>query len=220
MTTTSREIQTSMVMPVEIRPTTRHTYLKAAQVLSRAFVDDPVTVAVYNNISADRRIKALVVDFTAEELECIRRGCPVQANNGSKTLGAAVIYPPGAYPLPVLDQWVLLLKSIWGNGFYDIASWMMWLNEVDKLHPAEPHYYLEYIGVEPECQGMGVGSAILQHLCDSADAQDVGCYLENANPINTALYQRYGFQIMHKKEIIGIPTWFMWRPAGRYRRSQ
>jgi GNAT superfamily N-acetyltransferase len=106
---------------------------------------------------------------------------------------------------------VLLLKSIWGNGFYDISGWMQWLYEVDKLHPSKPHYYLEYIGVEPEYQRKGVGSAILQHLCETADKKQVGCYLENANPINTPYYQRFGFQITHQKEIIGIPTWFMWR---------
>jgi hypothetical protein len=41
----------------------------------------------------------------------------------------------------------------------------------------------------------------------------VGCYLENANPRNTSFYQRFGFQIVSEKEIIGLPAWFMWRPA-------
>jgi GNAT superfamily N-acetyltransferase len=202
-----------MVMPIEIQPTTQHTYRQAAQVLSRAFVYEPVSVAVYHDFSVERRIKALMVDFTAEVMECVRRGSPVQANAGNKILGAAVIYPPGAYPLPAFVQWRLLLKSIWGNGFYDIGGWIKWLNEVDKMHPSEPHYYLEYIGVEPEYQGMGVGSAILKHLCDRADAEGSGCYLENANPVNTVYYQRFGFQVTHEKAIIGLPTWFMWRPA-------
>jgi GNAT superfamily N-acetyltransferase len=213
MTTTSRVVQSSLVKPIEIRPITRQTYRQVALVLSRAFVDDLVTEAMYKNFTADRRIKALMVDFTAEVLECVRRGFPVQANDGEKILGAAVIYPPEAYPLPVLDQWLLLLKSIWGNGFYDIPAWIKWLNEVDKQHPTEPHYYLEYIGVEPEYQGQGVGSAILQHLCDTADSEGVGCYLENTNPTNIPVYEHFRFQIIHEKEIIGIPTWFMWRPV-------
>lgn len=211
MTTPSREIQTSSDMAVKIRSTTQQTYHQSAQVLSRAFVDDPVTVAVFKNFSADQRIKALMVDFSAEVLECVRKGYPVEANAGDAVLGSAIIYPPGAYPLPVVDQWLLLLKSIWGNGLYDIGSWMKWLKEVDKLRPTEPHYYLEYIGVEPNCQGRGVGSAILKHLCDKADKEGVGGYLENANPVNTAYYQRFGFEIMHEEEIIGIPAWFMWR---------
>jgi GNAT superfamily N-acetyltransferase len=212
MTTTSGEVQSNLVMPIEIRPITRQSYRRAAQVLSRAFVDDPVTVAVYSKFSVERRIRALVVDFTAELLESVRRGCPIQANDSEGTLGAAVIYPPGAYPLPKFDQWLLLLKSVWGNGFYDIGGWMKWLKEVDKLHPTEPHYYLEYIGVEPDYQGKGVGSVLLKYLCDKADDEGVGCYLENANPINTGYYLRFGFQIINEKDVIGIPTWFMWRP--------
>lgn len=203
-------------MQREILPTTRQSYDQAAQVLAWAFVDDPVTVACFRNFSPDRRISALIVDFSAELLVCIRRGYPIQVNEGGRVIASAVIYPPGAYPLPVLDQWMLLIKSILGNGFYDISPWMHWLAEVDQLHPKEAHYYLEYLGVEPEQQGKAVGSAILQHLVDTADEEHVGCYLENANPRNIPFYQRFGFQIVSEKEIIGIPSWFMWRsPVNR-----
>jgi ribosomal protein S18 acetylase RimI-like enzyme len=199
-------------MQKEVLPTTRQSYRQAAQVLGRAFVDDPVSVAVYRNFSPDRRVRALTVDFTAEVLLCVRKGYPLQVNGDGKVNAAAVVYPPGAYPLPVSDQWMLLIKSILGNGFYDIRGWMQWLEEVDKIHPNEPHYYLEYLGVEPELQGKGLGSTILQQLVSKADEERVGCYLENANPRNTSFYQRFGFQIITEKEIIGIPSWFMWRP--------
>src|SRR4030066_1498953 len=46
------------VLPKEIQPTTRQSYRQAAQVLGRAFVDDPVSVAVYRNFSPDRRVGA------------------------------------------------------------------------------------------------------------------------------------------------------------------
>lgn len=197
---------------MEVLPTTRQTYRLAAQVLGRAFVDDPVTKACYRNSSPDSRIKALIVDFTADELVCLRRGYPLQVNEDGKVVAAALIYPPGAYPLPVLDQWLPLIKSILGNGIYDISPWLRWLNAVDKLHPTEPHYYLEYLGVEPEQQGKAIGSTILRHLIDKADEDHVGCYLENANRRNIPFYQRFGFEIMYEREIIGVPAWLMWRP--------
>ncbi len=201
-------------MQKEVLPTTRQTYHQAAQVLARAFVDDPVSVACFRNFSPDRRVSALIVDFTAELLVCVRRGYPVQVNEDGKVIATAVIYPPGAYPLPVLDQWRLLIKSFLGNGFYDMKPWIRWLDEVDKLHPKEAHYYLEYLGVEPRQQGKANGSAILRHLVNKADEEHVGCYLENANLRNVPFYQRFGFQIMSEKEIIGILSWFMWRPPG------
>jgi ribosomal protein S18 acetylase RimI-like enzyme len=30
-------------------------------------------------------------------------------------------------------------------------------------HPAEPHWYLPLIGIDPACQGQGHGSALLRH---------------------------------------------------------
>ena len=207
-------IEINLVIQTEVLPTTRQSYYQAARVLARAFVDDPVSVACFRNFSPDRRVSALIVDFTAELSVCVRRGYPIQVNEDGKVIAVAVIYPPGAYPLPVLDQWLLLIKSILGNGFYDVSPWMRWLAEVDQLHPKEAHYYLEYLGVEPEQHGKAVGSTILRHLINKADEKHVGCYLENANLRNVPFYQRFGFQIVSEKEIIGVPTWFMWRPPG------
>jgi ribosomal protein S18 acetylase RimI-like enzyme len=201
------------MMPLTTHPITIHSYRQAAEVLARAFVDDPVTVAVYRNFNPERRLRALRVDFTAELLECVHRGRPLQMEEDGRVVAAAVVYPPRTYPLPVLIQWLLLAKSIWGNGFYDIVGWMRWLEEVDKYRPSEPHYYLEYLGVEPDQQGKAVGSALVRSLTRIVDDTRVGCYLENANPRNNRFYQRLGFQIINEKEIIGVPTWFMWRPA-------
>jgi hypothetical protein len=102
-------------------------------------VDDPVSVAVYRNFSPEKRVRALTVDFLAEVRLCVRKGYPLQVNGDGKVTAAAVIYPPGAYPLTVSDQWMLLIRSIVGNGFYDIRGWSKWLEEVEKVHPKEPH---------------------------------------------------------------------------------
>jgi GNAT superfamily N-acetyltransferase len=197
----------------KVQPTTRHSYRQAAQVLGRAFADEPVSVEVLKKFTPEKRIQALTNDFSDEILLCIRKGCPVQVNGNGTVVAAAVIYPPGAYPLPGFHQWMLLVKSYVKNGFYDIRGWMKWLEEADKMHPSEPHYYLEYVGVEPEHQRKGLGTAIVQHMVDKADELNVGCYLENANPYNLPFYQRFGFQVISEKEVIGIPAWFMWRAS-------
>jgi ribosomal protein S18 acetylase RimI-like enzyme len=197
-----------------IKPITRQTCDQAVQVLGQAFMTDPVSMAVYHNLSADRMLQALVNDFQAEFRLSERRGCPILAQEGDQVLGAAMIYPPGGYPLPVLDQWRLLISSVIKNGLYDVRAWIRWLDEVERFHPTEPHYYLAYIGVHPGFQGQGVGSAMLKHLMGMADAALVGCYLENANPRNLPFYQRSGFQVSKELEIIGLKTWLMWRPPG------
>jgi GNAT superfamily N-acetyltransferase len=197
----------------EVFSTTHQTYRQAAKVLGRAFADEPVSAMVYRKYSRQGRIKALTYDFTVEMEVCLRKGCPLQFNEDSKVVAAATVYPPGAWPLPHLDQWQILLKSIIENGFYEVRTWMRWLEEVDRLHPREPHYYLEYLGVEPDRQGKGYGSALLRNLTAKADQEQMGCYLETASPASVPLYQRFNFQTILQKEIIGLPAWLMWRPA-------
>lgn len=206
-------------MPGQIKPITHQTYRQAAKVLGQAFVDEPVSKIIYRSFTAERRAKALTVDFSAELVVCLRKGYPIQLNDDGKVVAAALVYPPGTYPLGVIDQWGFLVKSVLGNGWYDFQSWVEWLNETDKLHPTEAHYYLEYIGVDPGFQGKGCGSAIMEHLLAKADEENVGCYLENANLLNISFYQRFGFEIIQEKVIIGIPAWFMWRKPFQYDKS-
>lgn len=72
------------------------------------------------------------------------------------------------------------------------------------LHPASPHLRLRHvamigISVEPASQGQGVGTAIMQGLCDFADRWmqvlriDLEVYTDNVRAI--ALYRKFGFQI-------------------------
>jgi GNAT superfamily N-acetyltransferase len=198
-------------MTLHIAPTTRQDCQQAAKVLGRAFADEPVSLAVYHKFSPEKRVRALSVDFSAELKVCLRKGCPVHIEREGQVAAAAIIYPPGTYPLPWYDQWMFLFKSVWGNGWYDVRKWLRWLEEVDTLHPTEAHYYLEYIGVDPHLQGMGLGSYIMDDLVSKADQAGVGCYLENASPRNLPFYTRFGFQVVKEKEIIGFTTWFMWR---------
>lgn len=192
--------------------TERETWHQAAQVLGRAFLDEPVSQWIYRGLSPEKCLKNLVADFTGELSVAIRRGEPVHVNQNGKIAAAALIYPPGAYPLKGLDELRLLFWTIWGHSPYDLKAWMSWLEETEKQHPREPHYYLEYIGVEPSLQGNGLGSDILRHLTSEADKAQAGCYLETATRKNLPLYQRFGFQIIGEDEIIGLPAWFMWRP--------
>jgi GNAT superfamily N-acetyltransferase len=200
---------------MKVLPISRQDFRQAVQLLSRAFVNDPVSIAVYRNFSPSRRINALEVDFSAELQLCLRRGSPLQVSEAGRMVAAAIIYPPGGFPFPLTDQWMLLVKSILGNGWYNLGAWIKWLGETDHLHPKVSHYYLEYIGVIPDEQGKGYGTCVLEYLASQADERGVGCYLENANPRNVPFYKQCGYQIMAEKQVIGLPAWFMWRPPSR-----
>jgi GNAT superfamily N-acetyltransferase len=198
-------------MPGDIRPITDQSYPQAAHVLATAFVNDPVTQVCFKGFTPEQRVRALTTDFTNELKVCLRRGYPVQLVEDGVTKAVAVIYPPGTYPYPQVDLWKIMLKSALASGLQNVRSWMGWMNGIDAYHPKEAHYYLEYLGVAPECQGQGYGSLLLRHMTAKADELGVGCYLENALLRNVPFYQRAGFTQVREEEIIGIHAWLMWR---------
>ncbi len=197
----------------DVLPVTQKSFGEAARVLAWAFLDEPVSLAIYKGFGPEKRLRNLTADFASEMEVCLRCGNPLQVCEDGKVVAAAVIYQPGAYPLSWIEQTRILIKSILGHDFYDIRPSLKWLAEIDKIHPQEAHYYLEYLGAAPEYQGRGLGSAILHSLTAKADEENKGCYLETASPRNVPLYQRHGFTVIAEKSIIGLKAWFMWRPA-------
>jgi ribosomal protein S18 acetylase RimI-like enzyme len=86
-------------------------------------------------------------------------------------------------------------------------------NTMDKVHPKDRHYYLQFIGVDPEHQGQGLGSALMQPVLDRCDQEGCGAYLENTKEANLSFYQRHGFKVTSKLDLgQGTPPlWLMWR---------
>lgn len=80
--------------------------------------------------------------------------------------------------------------------------------------PAEPHWHLAFIGVDPIWIGNGLGAALLDHALERIDAEGGLAYLESTNPRNLTLYQRHGFEVVREIRVGSAPTMFpMRRPA-------
>ena len=199
-------------MKIAALPVDGASHEEAAAVLGRAFRDDPIVLAILEGIPPDTRVTRLTMAFASVLRACAPKGMPVHVREENGVTGVAIAHPPGAYPLPIPVQLGILLKTAARTGFYGLGRWLMWLSRIDKQHPKSPHYYLEFIGVDPAWQGNGLGSSILHHLVSKADQDRVGCFLETGNPRNVPLYQRFGFQTVAEEEIIGVHAWFMWRP--------
>ena len=89
------------------------------------------------------------------------------------------------------------------------------LTAVDKVHPAEPHWYLALLGTDPAVQGRGVGSALLAPAMQQADAEGVSCYLETQKEANIAYYRRFGFEETERltPDPAGPPLFTLTRPV-------
>jgi hypothetical protein len=62
-------------------------------------------------------------------------------------------------------------------------------------HPAEPHFYLGFVGASLGQQGRGIGSTLLKSGMTAFDRQGAIAYLESCNIKNNPLYERHGFEV-------------------------
>lgn len=82
-------------------------------------------------------------------------------------------------------------------------------------HPAEPHWYLQFVGVVPEQVGRGTGTALLEHRLARIDADHTPAYLESSLERNLPLYERLGFVVTEEVRLGpgAPPEWLMRRGA-------
>lgn len=66
---------------------------------------------------------------------------------------------------------------------------------IEHAHPPEPYFYLAFVGVAPRFQGAGLGTALLENTLARVDAAGMPAFLENSNPRNVKLYERFGFRV-------------------------
>ena len=98
-------------------------------------------------------------------------------------------------------------------GFRKLLAYDEMAVKLHHQHAPRPHWYLSAIGVEPEFQGHGIGSAVMQPILARADAAGLDCYLETHRESNVRLYEKHGFAICQRAEVPGHPhpVWAMLR---------
>ena len=82
------------------------------------------------------------------------------------------------------------------------------------IHPAgRAHEYLWMIGVAPERQGEGLGTALVRSVLDRCDREGLPAYLEASNAHSRRLYERLGFDLTGRPLDLpdGPRMWPMWR---------
>ena len=120
----------------------------------------------------------------------------------SEYTGAALWLPPGVHP----DEGALgeLMKSTASAAAREEGPAIFEL--MRRYHPAEPHWYLPLIGVDPAHKGKGHGDALMRYALERCDRDQVPAYLESTNPRNISLYQRHGFKAVGTIQAGSSPT--------------
>jgi ribosomal protein S18 acetylase RimI-like enzyme len=118
--------------------------------------------------------------------------------------GAALWLPPGVQP----DEEAVI--ALFQRTMAEAAREHIFVvfEQMGSYHPAEPHWYLPLIGVDPAHQGRGYGSALLRHALTVCDRDGTPAYLESTSPESIPLYERHGFEVLGTIQVGASPPIF------------
>ena len=115
----------------------------------------------------------------------------VEAGTGGAS-GAAMWTPPDRDVLDVacIEALLALMDGILGD---EALPRLSELARSGAYRPTEPHFYLGVLGIDPACQGKGLGAALVAPVLDACDQGGFVAHLESSNPRNLGFYERLGF---------------------------
>jgi ribosomal protein S18 acetylase RimI-like enzyme len=174
------------------------------KVLAEAFFDDPVLGWL---MPEDNKRLGRLRRYFGIELRhlALARG---RVWTTSDLAGAALSLPPGRWRSPLS----VTLRE--GSAFGLRVSRAARLGAaIEWRHLRGPHYYVRDIGVLPNMQGRGLGSALMRPTLERCDRESLPAYIEASSERSAALYERLGFQHTRELRVGGSPPlWLMLRP--------
>jgi ribosomal protein S18 acetylase RimI-like enzyme len=192
-----------------IRKATQADREVAAATIAAAFLDDPVCRWLIPN--EDRRREIFEPMFRLYVDAYLTHGETYLTADGT---GVAVWLPPSTQLLTPEGEeaFVGAMVEIVGSDVERVFK----LEETFAIHhPKVPHYYLQFLAVEPALHSRGIGSALLRQGLERSDAEGTPVYFESTSHRNRALYERHGFVC---QKVFSLPDGgpelsCMWRDA-------
>ncbi len=177
--------------------------------IGRAFFDDPIAVHLFPDESARRARFGAFAELAMDQF--VGAGATWVDDD---VHGAAIWQAPSPPPLDPWRQARLALRLLWiARARFSRA---VRLGEAIEEHRFEqPHWYLAILGTEPEAQGRGIGSALMEPILSRCDEKGTPAYLESSKESNIPFYQRHGFEVTREIRIPDGPrVWPMVRRPG------
>jgi len=187
----------------------------AAQVISQAFINDPL-ISFMLPIKRTR-IKTLYKFFRAYGEVNIKNNRGY--GSGEPLQGIAYWKSPNQDNVSIsvksLSLFLPLLLTFYPIGYFRAKAILQQIDSLHKKYTDEPHYYLDNIGIIPDAQGKGIASKLIRPILEMADSQNVISYTDTVTHTNVALYEHFGFQCVEQSPIAntGITVWALRRPS-------
>jgi GNAT superfamily N-acetyltransferase len=193
----------TMSAGITVRLATHHDLERAASTLGDAFADyswTRHTVAADDHRARMRQIQELFlsrVSLDHGRVWVTDRCKAVAVWSLPDTMGKADL---GAI-MPALAELAGDRAHAWGEAEEALAPYK----------PKEPVWTLETVGVQPEHQGRGLGSAVIRPGIEAARQAGFPAWLGTSSERNLRLYQRLGFRVTAEVDLPngGPRTWCM-----------
>jgi len=204
-----------MVMNSEHRLLSLPDVEEAAQVISQAFLDDPL-IAFMLPFKATR-VRTLLKFFRVYGEINIKAGRGYGV--GEPLQGIAYwdfpAQPPMSISVKSLGKFIPLLFTMYPIGYFRARAVLAKTDALHKKYASEPHFYLDNLGVLPSAQGQGYSSKLLRPILALADAQRVVTYTDTVTPANVPFYEHFGFQCLEESPVpgTGITIFALRRPV-------
>lgn len=160
-----------------------------AHVLAKAFYDDPVYQWFFpDEQSRIRKCECLFALF-------LRNLVPQGAVFTTSRREGVALWIHTEHQPSWIKRWCESLKilSILGA---NIWCGIVWWHKVELKHPPQIEWELFLIGVDPNHQGKGIGSKLMQPVLHQCTLDQYSIYLDTGNPNNVSFYQHKGFKVI------------------------
>jgi ribosomal protein S18 acetylase RimI-like enzyme len=191
---------------------------EAAGVLARAFRDNPGIIAALKGDSPETRLRLLGPCMQGFVESTLRYGLAEVVKDGDRIVAVSLSFAPDRFPPPF---WATIVQARGPvrAGLRRALRFHRIDQEMRKRHPHYRHWYLWFLGADPQRQGQGFGSKLLRSLSAKAEADGVACYLETDKSANVKVYERHGYALESHDVLLpgvmDVDMWFMRRPEAR-----
>ncbi|KAH3765811.1 hypothetical protein Pelo_2346 [Pelomyxa schiedti] len=198
-----------------------------AVTMSRGFMDDPFVGALIPDTSVRRLfLWCFFTSYFPSWLtgrktmvrRCFSREMPAMGDTKAATI----------WFLTSFEIWSLITMAFlawWNIGMKGLLILLRVLSCFSRAGDCEArimgkgtkYMKLIAIAVDPSMRNGGLGSLVIQPELDTADSQNLPCYLESSNLKNLTFYKRAGFEVVETITAFGVPITLMKRPKASER---
>jgi ribosomal protein S18 acetylase RimI-like enzyme len=176
---------------------------EASDMLARAFMTNPLHVAVFGRDALDKNREFFRVGLS------VMKGPKLVAMEQARIVGLIHWVASPRCQLSAIEKLRMMPTMISGFGFGSAMGVGAWLSAWTRHDPAEPHVHLGPIGVAPDVRGQRLGQKLMERYCEElARSRKIG-YLETDRQENVQFYRRFGFDVVEQTTIRGVTNYFM-----------